>query len=756
MPVKFVALFNLFTFLLLAGNVHCQATKGNITLVENRISVFNIILPDEPSRAEQKAAGIFQDYVRRISGAILPIIAESSFRENGAAVFIGKTAHTLQGNRQPVKGEGFDIRTAGKHLYITGGTGQGVVYGVYTFLDRYLGCRKYAAGQAYTPQKSSISFPSISIRESPSFVFRQVFYPESNDPEYLSWHKLHQFEDLWGLWGHSFFKIIPPGTYFKTHPEYFAEVNGKRQPSQLCLSNTDVLELTTSYMRKAIAANPDAMYWSIGQEDGGVFCTCSSCRKTFEAEGSHAGSLVRFMNKIAARFPEQSFTTLAYGPTSKAPLKTAPASNVLTILSNIDAYREEPLEKAPSAAAFRKDLDSWKKLSANLFIWDYTTQFTNYPAPFPAYTHGQENAVYYHDNKVRGAFIQGSGDGFGDMSEWNSYLYASLLWNPRLNKDSLFKDFTAGYYGKAAEQVQAYIAALARQVAETKARLDIYGSPIASSKDYLSPESVQRLSDLLSQAEKQAGGDTAVQRRLIKLRLPLAYTILEQAKYYGMEPFGFLETANGQTTIRKDWPSKVNTFIQQAKLAGVSEMAEGGKNPDEYLKAWEQLFDRTTRLLSHNKAFGKPVVLTHPFTPEYTLKKERTLTDALPGTEDFSYNWLFTYGNDMIATIDLEKETVISSIQMNFLSDARHYIFLPNAIVVETSSNGKDFTLIGKENIPGTEEDYSISSKPFTFQTNTNARYIRVKASVPTAIPAWRMAAAARKPALCIDEVYVK
>lgn len=756
MPVKFVALFNLFTFLLLAGNVHCQATKGNITLIENRISVFNIVLPDEPSRAEQKAAGIFQDYVRRISGAILPIIAESSFQENGAAVFIGKTMHTLQWNRQPVKGEGFDIRTGGKHLYITGGTGQGVVYGIYTFLDRYLGCRKYAAERSFTPNNSNISFPSISIRESPSFVFRQVFYPESNDPEYLSWHKLHKFEDLWGLWGHSFFKIIPPGTYFKTHPEYFAEVGGKRQPSQLCLSNTDVLELTTSYMRKAIASNPDAMYWSIGQEDGGVFCTCSSCRKTYEAEGSHAGSLIHFMNKIAARFPEQSFTTLAYGPTSKAPLKTAPASNVFIILSNIDAYREEPLEKAASATAFRKDLDSWKKLSSNLFIWDYTTQFTNYPAPFPAYMHAGANVAYYSNHKVKGAFIQGSGDGFGDMSEWNSYLYAKLLWHPHLNEDSLFKDFTAGYYGKAAEPVQTYITTLTQQVVETKARLDIYGSPIASSKDYLAPERVQRLSGLLSLAEKQAGDDTAVQRRLIKLRLPLEYTILEQSKFYGMEPFGFLETTNGHTTIRKDWPSKVETFVQQAKQAGVTELSEGGKNPDNYLKDWTLLLDKTTRFLPLNKAFGKPVVLTHPFTPEYSLKKERTLTDALPGTEDFSYNWLFTYGNDMIATIDLEKETPISSIQMNFLSDARHYIFLPNSIVVETSSNGTDFTQIGKEDIPAPEEDYNISIKLFTFPTNTNARYIRVKATVPPVVPAWRMAAATRKPALCIDEVYVK
>ncbi|MGV3767753.1 MAG: DUF4838 domain-containing protein [Chitinophagaceae bacterium] len=755
MPVKFLSLIHLLAILLLSSNVHCQVSKGKLSLVENRKSAYNIVLPDEASRAEQKAAGILQDYIRKISGSIVPVIAESSFQEPGAGVFIGKTQHTLQWNRQPVKGEGFDIRTIGKNLYITGGNGQGVVYGVYTFLEKYLGCRKYAAGPAFVPNNPDISIPVISEREIPSFVFRQVFYPESNDPEYLAWHKLHQFEDLWGLWGHSFFKIIPPGTYFNTHPEYFAEVDGKRQPSQLCLSNNAVLDLTVSYLRKAITANPDALYWSIGQEDGGVFCTCSSCSEVYEAEGGHAGNLVRFLNKVAARFPEQYFTTLAYGPTSKAPRQTAPAQNVFILLSNIDVYREESLEKAPSASAFRKDVDGWKHLSAQLFIWDYTTQFTNYLSPFPAYLHAAANMRYYQRNQVKGAFVQGSGDGFGDMSEWNSYLYAALLWNPAANQDSLFRDFTNGYYGKAAEEVRRYVSALAQQVTETKARLDIYGSPIASSRDYLSPEGVQRLSELLLLAERKAGDDTTLQKRLTKLRLPLEYTVLEQSKFFGLEPYGFIETAHDHN-IRKEWPEKVRSFTQHAKQSGITEISEGGKNPDEYLKSWEQLFDRMARPLPLSKAFRKPVVLTNPYTPEYSLKKERTLTDGLFGTEDFSFNWLFTYGNDMIATIDLEKETSLSSIQMNFLSDARHYIFLPTSIVVETSMNGKDFTTLGKEDIPAPEEDYTISIRPFSFQqNNTTARYIRVKAAVPNAVPSWRMAAVSRKPALCIDEVYV-
>ncbi|QEC73975.1 DUF4838 domain-containing protein [Arachidicoccus ginsenosidivorans] len=85
----------------------------------------------------------------------------------------------------------------------------------------------------------------------------------SEDPAYLNWHGLHRFEDLWGIWGHSYNKLIPPSVYFKKHPEYYALVNGVRQPTQLCLSNPEVLKKVIDTLKIMMAENPDAIYWSV-------------------------------------------------------------------------------------------------------------------------------------------------------------------------------------------------------------------------------------------------------------------------------------------------------------------------------------------------------------------------------------------------------------------------------------------------------------------------------------------------------------
>ena len=369
--------------------------------------------------------------------------------------------------------------------------------------------------------------------QEPQFVYRETYYPAPLEAEYLEWHKLHRFEDLWGLWGHSFFKLVPPKEYFSTHPEYYALVNSKRRATQLCLSNEQVFKIAVDHFRKAIADNPDALYWSISPEDGAGYCTCDQCALADKEEGSHAGSLIRFVNRVAAQFPAQKFTTLAYTYTLQPPARTKPATNAVIMLSSIDAYRNHPLAEAPSAASFRNALAGWKRIAENIFVWDYTTQFTNYLAPFPDYFLLQKNLQYFADNGVTGVFSQGSGGTYSDMAEMNAYVQAKSLWQPEVSADTAFSDFLNGYYGPAAPFIKKYLDALARNLQSSKAPLDIYGSPVNDRNSYLSPAFIDEYSSLLDEAEKAAGDNAVLAERVYKARLPLEYTVLQQSRLYG-------------------------------------------------------------------------------------------------------------------------------------------------------------------------------------------------------------------------------
>lgn len=732
----------------------CQSSKGNIDLVSAGSSKYVIVLPDEATRHETKAAALLQDYIKRLSGASLQIISEKAFKEQ-PGIFIGNTEHTSSLYPEKFKGEGFLIATGKQDVYIKGGTGKGILYGVYTLLEHYFGCRKYADIPVIVPVSKHLQLPQqLRDQQTPAFVYRETYYPAAFNDEYLEWHKLHRFEDLWGLWGHSFFKILPPKTYFTTHPEYYALVNGKRQASQLCLSNEGVYTFMVEYFRKAIADNPDAMYWSIAPEDGGGFCTCDECSKVNAAEGGPQGTLVRFINRIAAVFAQQQFTTLAYQYTAHPPLKTKPAGNVYIMLSSIDAYRQEPLSSIPSAAVFRKDLEGWSAVTDHIFLWDYTTQFTNYLAPFPDYNNQQANLQYLAAHKVQGVFSQGSGDTYSDMAAYNSYLQAKLLWNPGLTTEEITNDFLNGYYGKAGPFVAQYLQALTTTLHNTKTQLDIYGNPVNNYKNYLSPEAIDQYSSLLDKAEKAVEGNDLLLARVYNTRLPLEYTVLQQSRFFGTEKFGYLIPEGNGFTVNPRWPERVKKFVAQCKLAGVKELSEGGGNPDTYQQEWDQIFSRKW---INSLAFHGKVTLVNSWAEDYPAKREQTLTDGLQGDKDFSINWLFIYGKDLIATVDLGTEQTVREIQMNFLQDARHYIFNPVDIVIETSVDGTNFTPAGKQQTaPITTEEYNAKINTYRFSLPAvKARYIRVTGRCLQTIPAWRDAPAGKKAAICCDEIYV-
>ena len=730
------------SLLLLLTVFSCQSTVSRIDLKKHVI-----VLPVEATKNETHAGAVLQDYVKRIAGVTLPVIKENGYQKNQAAIFVGNTEHNATYGK--LKGEGFLIAADTRDVYIKGGAGKGVVYGVYTLIEKYFGARKYAEGPAWIPATKEVSVPQqLMDKQEPTLVYRETYYPAAFDNEYLEWHKLHRFEDLWGLWGHSFFKIVPPGTYFATHPEYYALVDGKRQATQLCLSNEGVFNVTVDYLRKAIADNPDAMYWSIAAEDGGGFCTCDECSKVNKEEGSASGSLIRFINRVAAQFPDQHFTTLAYLYTAKAPLKTKPASNVYIMLSSIDAYRQEPLSTIPSAAGFRKNLETWGALTGNLFVWDYTTQFTNYLAPFPDYNNLQPNLQYMTAHKVRGVFSQGSGDTYGDMDAYNAYIQAQLLWDPSADAAAIAKDFFNGYYGKAGVSMLDYVNALSA----AKGQLDIYGNPVASAKNYLSPEAIDKYSAILDKAEAVAEGEAL--KRVYNARLGLEYCVLQQSRFFGTEKYGYLQASGDGFVVNPRWPERVKKFVAQCKVAGVKELSEGGASPDAYQQEWDDIFSKKW---VNSLAYNAKVTLVNPPSDEYPARRERTLTDGLSGTKDFSLNWLFIYGKDLVATIDLGAQKTVNTVQMNFLNDPRHYIFNPATITVETSVDGVHYTAAGMQKTPSiADEDYTTSINTYKFGlAGVQARYVRVTGQCQAAVPGWRGAPPTKRPSVCCDEVYV-
>ncbi len=741
--------------LLLISLSACHGNAQELILASNNASEYKIVIPAKASKLELRAASVLQDYFQRVSGVQLPIIADAA-KPGTPAIYIG---HTSKEKKIPVNlpAEGSLLITDGKDLVIYGGSGKGLIYGVYGFIEKYLHCKKLSDGPAIITTAKQVLVPgSIRDESKPQFIYREVYYPASQDPEYLEWNRLQQFEDLWGLWGHSYDKLAPAKTYFSTHPEYYAEVKGKRQPTQLCLSNENVYKIVVDGLKTRMAQNPDAIYWSVSPNDDIDDCACDKCKAANDEQGSPSGSLIKFVNRVAGAFPDKVITTLAYGYTHRAPKSLKPLNNVYIFLSNIDAYRDKPLATEGSAAAFRNDLKAWRALTPNLFVWDYITQFTNYLAPFPNFHTLQPNMQFMKENGVKGMFVQGSGDTYGEWAELRSYVTAKLLQNDTANVKELTAGFLKDYYGAAAPFLQQYIDLIQEKMIASHRKLDIYGNPVNEWNSYLTPELLDEYSAIFDKAEAATDGNGTLQERVTRARLPLEYTVLQEMRFYGIEKYGiFIREKNGDWSLRPNLEKKVSRFVDNCKKAGVKEMSEGGVNPDQYQAEWDSIYKAG---VTPTKATGTTVTLQYPFAEDYPAKGNRTLVDGTPGYTDFSYNWLCFYGVPMVATIDLGRIQSVEKVKMHFLDDPRHWIFLPERVLVELSADGMNYRTIGDLTATVNEEHYNRSIKEYNIQ-NTNAasqvRYIRVTANNLTTLPEWRFREN-KKPMIACDEIFVQ
>lgn len=549
------------------GCVDATPSGPGFNLVSGGKSDYHIVLPANASPLEAKAADVFQRYIRQISGATLPIDKEG----NGSSihlVFIGRTRQAVSRFRfDGLAKDAYVISTKDGNLYLGGNGDKGALYAVYAFLEKYIGCRKYDSGPAMVPTRQTIPVKGDFVdKVTPSFEYREAFFPESADTEYLDWHHLNR---IYTLWVHPFAnQIVSALKYFNAHPEYFALVDGKRYGKQLDLSNDTVLQMATEEVKQMINDHPDQAYWALSPNDDIHSCQCPRCTAKNKAEGYIQGSVMPFVNSIANQFPDHQFITYAYQYAARPPHTLMPAPNLTIFLSSIDATRESPLSESASAANFRTNLTGWMAKTQKLFVWDYSAQFTNYLKPFPDLMNMQPNLDWLHDKGVAGVFIQGTGVTEGDCSVLKSYMAAELLWNTSLSTDDLITDFCQGYYGKAGTYIKTYLYNIDKNRRSTGASLNIYGDSTSNFNTYLAPNLVAQYDALLQQAEAAVQDDPVLLKRVKAFRLPVDYVILEQAR------MGMGSRVGNE---------RISRFAEDCRASGVKTLKEGNYTPDQYM-----------------------------------------------------------------------------------------------------------------------------------------------------------------------------
>lgn len=500
---------------------------------------YAIVYGENVSAAVKTAARELADYLRKISGAE-PAIVPGGDRAGRRII--------LEEGGAGLKNDGYRIQTRDEALYITGENGRGTLYGVYGFLEKYLGCRFLAPDVEIVPRLREIRLENTNETVIPPLEYRETFWYGPQHDAAFAVKRGFNGQLLGGLdeelgggvrylgFAHTLFSYVSPDEYFDTHPEYFSMINGKRirERTQLCLTNPDVLAITRRKLRRNIMEHPDCRIFSLTQMDWYNPCTCPECARVDAEEGSHSGTLLRFVNACAAsvaeEFPDVVIDTFAYQYTRQPPRLTRPLPNVCVRICTIECCRNHPVsecgeimypfrDRINSADAFRDDLRNWAKICSRMFIWDYTTNYRFYLAPFPNFHVLGANIRFFLENGVTGIFEQGNAQAVsGEFGELRAYMISRLMWEPQADEEKIMCEFLEGYYGRAAVPIRKYIRLLREDVPRQKAHIGIYDDP----GEYLSQSFLDEADRLWDEAENLAENEAEL-RRIRKSRLSVRF-----------------------------------------------------------------------------------------------------------------------------------------------------------------------------------------------------------------------------------------
>lgn len=531
-----------------------------------------------------------------------------------------------------------------------------------------------------------------------AFDYQSIYSPTGLNPDYIGVIGLDNFDDSWGLWGHNLRKIAGQHT-----PKVIATINGKKDDSQFCFSSEDLYRLIEDHIIENYGEKGNIRFM-IAPDDVPAACTCASCTDAGNSAQDATPAVTQLIIRLAKRFPEHNFFTTSYLSTRQIPNRPMP-SNTGVFVSSIDLpLRITTDEEDPKEKEFAHLLDKWKKITGNIYIWDYINNFDDYLTPFPVLKIAQQRLQFFRQHGATGIFLNGSGYNYSFFDEMRTFVLSALLINPELSVDCLVRDYLNQKYPTSKKWLYDYYIGLENNTLSGKP-LHLYGGIQESENSFLQPEKFVRFYDEMEDFVNGAKGEE--RKNLNKLQTALSFTRMEVGRNHSADTYGYAQESPKGIQPSSEVRQWMTQFQEYKAFAGMEYYNESAAEMEKYGQEWEE------QILSSdiaNSLFRKIVPTATPQWKKDDLKKLTDGTHGLPG--NYHCGWAIIPQEECIVHLPTAGMNVSGTLLISFLHLPRHHIYAPAEI--EISMDGVTYK--------------KISMHPETTDTGKGEM---VKASIP-------------------------
>ena len=536
----------------------------------------------------QYAAEELTNFLSRAFGAQVPIRTEINPGRNSIVLGSNDWSVAVGIDTSKLPRDGFVLKTRGNVLYIAGRDDsprqvldagplfqRATLFGVYEFLERYVGCRFYFPGELgeIAPKKLIVEVPDLDETCAPTWPERSIsnsrgswFDPSANATREFQKERFRLRTETMQIpccHGQHKSKIVQ--RFGKTHPEYFymnpkgvRVIEDSETPhvhdAQLCHTSgvwNEIYADAKSYLsgegpevRGMIAGKRPpyrvvwdkqaayGLYYDIMPNDGMKRCCCPVCSAAF----AKAKDPANYANEViwgrtadlGRRLKEDGvggyLTQMAYGSYRNVPEIDLPDNIIVTVCNNGGWVQGDYAEKD-----FVR-LKRWHEKVGKVKLYNNTGKFRAHATNIPDIPTTTPLAIGRFYNRVspyvRGAYFCGPADRFL-YTAMNYYVFSRIAWNGQADVAAIMDEHYRLMYGAAAMPMKAFFENIERKwmsevlgnVVETSlGTVNLIPSEFRLRTELYNANSLKPLVELLDRASAAVPADSLEARRIALVR----------------------------------------------------------------------------------------------------------------------------------------------------------------------------------------------------------------------------------------------
>lgn len=460
-----------------------QSAQSEFVIAQHGEVRVQIVVNPEDERVGELGK-LLQHYLHKAVGGRPEIVSEERATSELNQIHIGNTPSGGQ-HASLVHGldkEGFVLQYVEPNkLIILGGGEMGLEYGVYDFLQRFVGVRWLFAGDLGTevPFNPFLTIVPYPVVEEPAFLSRRL---SDNHlwGNFMEPSPGNQRTDV-GVWarrnrergrvdfGHSLGRrIFEPEVYGETYPEIFPVIDNERLIPvggargtakgggwQPCFTHPMTLKLGKEIVLDALRQQSFAWpTFSLGVNDREGYCMCERCRmldgerRNYIHKMDRSPSYFTWANQIAQaakeEFPEVQLGFLAYDGVAEPPRDMEVHPALVPYITSDRMKWADPLLRERDQWIHRM----WQDAVPEVGWYDYLFG-RQYKVPRVYFRLMAEYLRWGYSNGVRYFYAEAY-----PSEDWHEgpkfSLTLALLWNPFLDVDDFLKDWYVSAVGAEA------------------------------------------------------------------------------------------------------------------------------------------------------------------------------------------------------------------------------------------------------------------------------------------------------------------